>query len=135
VPINGIPPEVLTLIPDFWGTSDGDRDLIALTHVCWAWRQAFISRSSLWTYFDCRYLDADNGNSRRSSDLKWGSSPIDCCGQLAFWPRRLPSRRHHSGAITDASLTNHWQSPPPQVVQSSFLDPHRPGLVPKLNRI
>jgi hypothetical protein len=56
-PINRVPPEVLTLIPDFWATARNDRDLITLTHVCRAWREAFISRSSLWTDFDC--VDAD----------------------------------------------------------------------------
>jgi hypothetical protein len=30
-----------------------------LTHVCRAWRQAFISRSSLWTDLECRKLNAD----------------------------------------------------------------------------
>jgi hypothetical protein len=50
-PVNRIPPEILALIPDFW---DGrDRDLVALTHVCRDWREVFISRSSLWTDFDC----------------------------------------------------------------------------------
>ena len=55
-PINRIPPEVLTLIPD-WDTDYNDQGVIALTHVCRAWREVFISRSSLWTDFDC--VDAD----------------------------------------------------------------------------
>ncbi|KAF9643191.1 hypothetical protein BDM02DRAFT_3104714, partial [Thelephora ganbajun] len=52
-PINRIPPEVLTLIPDFWDRSDRGQDVIALTHVCRAWREIFTSHSSLWTDFDC----------------------------------------------------------------------------------
>ena len=32
---------------------DRDKDVIALTHVCHAWREAFISRSSLWADLDC----------------------------------------------------------------------------------
>ena len=55
-PINKIPPEVLTLIPNFWETYERNRDIVALTHVCRAWRQTFIS-CSLWTDFDC--VDAD----------------------------------------------------------------------------
>ena len=59
-PINQIPPEVLALIPDFWDLDDRyqiDQALIALTHVCRTWRDIFISRSSLWTNFNCE--DAD----------------------------------------------------------------------------
>ena len=52
-PINKIPPEILALIPDFWDTYDRDQDIITLTHVCRAWREVFVSRSSLWTNFDC----------------------------------------------------------------------------------
>jgi hypothetical protein len=53
VPINRTPPEVLTLIPDFWGKYHRDQNVIALTHVCRAWRGIFTSCSFLWTYFDC----------------------------------------------------------------------------------
>ena len=56
-PVNRIPPEVLTLIPDSWDKVSRGKDLIALTHVCRAWREMFISRSSLWTDFHC--VDAD----------------------------------------------------------------------------
>ena len=52
-PVNKIPPEILALIPDFWDTHERDQNLIALTHVCRAWREVFVSRSSLWTDFDC----------------------------------------------------------------------------------
>ena len=51
-PINKIPPEILALIPDFWNMRDRDQDVIALTHVCRAWRKVFVSRSCLWTDFD-----------------------------------------------------------------------------------
>ena len=52
-PINKIPPEILALLPDFWDPYDRDQDVIGLTHVCRAWREVFISRSSLWADFDC----------------------------------------------------------------------------------
>ena len=54
-PVNRIPPEILALIPDFWekGYHGRDEDLVALTHVCQAWREMFISRSSLWADLDC----------------------------------------------------------------------------------
>ena len=52
-PINRIPPEILSLIPDFWYACERDQNLIALTHVCRTWREVFISRPSLWTNLDC----------------------------------------------------------------------------------
>jgi hypothetical protein len=54
-PVNRIPSEILALIPDFWnGYYDNKgRDLVALTHVCRAWREVFVSWSSLWTNLDC----------------------------------------------------------------------------------
>jgi len=36
---------------------DRDRDVIALTHVCRAWRAIFTSRPSLWTNLDCVDMD------------------------------------------------------------------------------
>ena len=55
-PVNQIPPDILALIPDFWDKhhDDIDQDVIALTHVCRAWRGVFISRPSLWTNVDCK---------------------------------------------------------------------------------
>ena len=52
-PINKIPPEILSLLPDFSDSNHRDRNAIKLTHVCRAWREVFVSRSSLWTDLDC----------------------------------------------------------------------------------
>ena len=49
-----------------------DKDLIALTHVCRAWREIFISCSSLWTNFDCTNADKTRVYLERSK-----SSPIN----------------------------------------------------------
>ena len=56
-PINRLPPEVLSSIPDFWDDHCRKKTAITLTHVCREWRHVFISRPSLWTDFRC--LDAD----------------------------------------------------------------------------
>ena len=72
VPINKIPPEILALIPDFWDTRDRDKDVIALTHVCHTWREIFVSRSSLWTNFDCSDKEKTRVYFERSK-----SSPIN----------------------------------------------------------
>ena len=53
-PVNRIPPEVLSLIPDYLKVQDRDENLIVLTHVCHSFREIFISCSSLWTFFDFR---------------------------------------------------------------------------------
>ena len=64
-PINRIPPEVLSLIPDYF-EDDTDRELIALTHVCRGWRDAFISRSPLWTNLDFTNIDKTRTYIQRS---------------------------------------------------------------------
>ena len=71
-PVNRIPPEVLTFIPDFLDTRSRDRNVIALSHVCRAWREMFISRSSLWSNLDC--VDADK---TRVYLQRSGTSPIN----------------------------------------------------------
>jgi len=71
-PISRIPPEVLTLIPDFLDTRFCDRNVITLSHVCRAWREMFISRSSLWSNFNCVNADKTRVYFERS-----GSSPIN----------------------------------------------------------
>ena len=70
-PINWIPPEILSLAPDYYD-EDIDRHLITLTHVCRSWRNAFISRSSLWTRLDFTNVDKTRTYLRRSK-----SSPLE----------------------------------------------------------
>ena len=71
-PINRIPPEVLSLIPDCWGRCDMDEVLIPLTHVCHGWRELFISRSSLWASLDCTDVEKTRAYIERSK-----SSPLE----------------------------------------------------------
>jgi hypothetical protein len=71
-PINQIPPEILSLVPDFWDTDERDRDVITLTHVCRNWREVFTSRSSLWIEFDCEDEDKTRVYLERSK-----ASPIN----------------------------------------------------------
>ena len=58
-PINRIPPEILSLIPDFWDAEHRDGGVIALTHVCQTWRELFTSRPSLWTHLDIDNMSED----------------------------------------------------------------------------
>ena len=68
-PINCIPPEVLSLIPDYWEHRHAEKDTIALTHVCHRWREVFTSRPSLWTHLDCRNADKTRVYIERSKSL------------------------------------------------------------------
>ena len=68
-PINRIPPEVLSLIPDYWKHQLAEKDVIALTHVCHGWREIFTSRPSLWTRLDCRNVDKTRIYIERSKTL------------------------------------------------------------------
>lgn len=45
--------DIFSLIPDYWNVHERGKDVIALTHVCQAWRKTFISRPSLWTNVNC----------------------------------------------------------------------------------
>ena len=65
-PINRIPPEVLSLIPDYLGNDTLDRGLIKLTQVCRRWRNAFTSRSSLWAKLDFTNVDKTRTYIQRS---------------------------------------------------------------------
>ena len=72
-PANRIPPEVLSLIPDYLEDSK-DKNLIVLTHVCRSWREAFISRSLLWTYLDFTNVEKTRVYIERSK-----YAPLEIC--------------------------------------------------------
>jgi len=73
-PINKIPPDVLTLIPDFCSGPGKEKLIITLTHVCRDWREMFISRASLWA--NLSYVDAEK---TRVYLKRSKSSPINLC--------------------------------------------------------
>ena len=59
-PINRIPPDILSLIPDYrerlryWDRWDADRGVVSLAYVCRGRKEVFTSRSSLRTHLDCK---------------------------------------------------------------------------------
>ena len=67
-PINRIPPELLSLIPRYWSYPT-DEDLVALTHVCWRWRETLTRCPSLWTRLDCRHAQKTRAFIERSMAL------------------------------------------------------------------
>ena len=85
-PINRIPPEVLSLIPDYCDNYD---TLITLTHVCHGWRELFISRSSLWASLDCTNVEKTRVYIERSK-----SSPLEIS----------LLEKHHGSAYCDEAL-------------------------------
>ena len=71
VPVNRIPSEVLSLLPDYCDESYADKFLISSTHVCRSWREILISRSSLWTNLNVEktrtYIQRSRSSSLNSS--------------------------------------------------------------------
>ena len=115
-----------------YGDEDGDGDVIALTHVCQAWRSIFTSRSSLWTQFGCVDADKTRVYLERSK-----SSPI----KLELWrpeDQHLPPHDpllqivpHATGRLTSlcinaapgnlSDITAHLSSPAP-LLESLMID-------------
>ena len=129
-PISRVPPEVLSLIPDFWGVHEGDEvdeddeDLITLTHVCRAWRVIFISRSSLWKNFHCVSADKTRVYLERSK-----SSPINVwLDMFDVLPSYDPLFRiipHSVGRLKSLSITAMPEAIPKII---AHLPPHAPLL-------
>ena len=71
-PVNRIPSDVLSLLPDYCDEYDVDESLINSTHVCCSWREILISRSSLWTN-----LDFKNVNKTQTYIQRSRSSPLN----------------------------------------------------------
>ena len=66
-PINRIPREILSTLPDYLSEEyTADQDLITLTHVCNGWRELFISCPFLWTYLDCKNVEKTRAYIERS---------------------------------------------------------------------
>ena len=71
-PIHRIPPELLSLIPQYWDEVYSYKNLVALTHVCQRWREIFIAHSSLWTHLECKHVEKTRAYIERSK-----SSPLE----------------------------------------------------------
>ena len=53
-PINKLPNDIFTLLPDFLDKRAKKKMAVTLTHVCQAWREIFVTCVPLWTDFDCK---------------------------------------------------------------------------------
>ena len=102
-PVNRIPPDVLSLIPNYWEDSDRDEGLIMLTHVCHGWRELFISRSSLWTHLDCMRVDKTEVYIERSK-----CSPLEICikqtDNAPYWEEAFILSVPHTGCLRTLSI-------------------------------
>lgn len=113
-PINRIPYEVLSIIPDYWTDEDTEDEfddpagtnLITLTHVCHDWRDLFISRPSLWTNLDCGSVERTRVYIERSK-----SSPLkvqifeDVDGYKFLSEDALPLITPHLGRLKSLSIS------------------------------
>ena len=142
-PISKIPPEIFAFIPDFWSTRDRDRSVIALTHVCRAWREVFVSRSSLWTNFDCLYKEKTRVYFERSKtlpinlslDLSKGILPCDPFLQIIpHATGRLRSLSVEGWSENVEAVTSHLSHPAPLLEHLSIRSnpPCTPGRYPTL---
>ena len=71
-PINKIPPDILSLIPNYWRDAYRDRGLVRLTHVCRSWRGILTSCPLLWTRLDCTSVAKTKTHIERSK-----ASPLE----------------------------------------------------------
>ena len=89
-PINRIPPEIFTLLPNYWNRHDywdcqrADRDLISLTHVCRGWRTIFTSYPSLWTRLDWKNVDKTRIYIKRSRSLPLEIALAKSSGRISY---------------------------------------------------
>ena len=122
VSINRIPPEVFSLILDYWERQDAERDAIALTHVCHGWREIFTSRSSLWTHLDCKDAEKTHTHIGRSrshpleiSLMRWERIPYCNDALLMAIPHigRISSLTIYVLSDALSRLLNHFPFPAP----------------------
>ena len=116
-PINRIPPEVLSLIPDYWGR------LVTLTHVYRSWRELFISRSSLWVSLDCKNVEKTRVYIERSKsspleinlekDDRSGAYRNDALLVVAPYINRLGSLTVYAPSDILGDLDKHFTCPTP----------------------
>ena len=137
-PINRIPPEILSIIPDFLDTRSG---VIPLTHVCRAWREIFVSRPSLWTDFDCTDAEKTRVYLERSKsspidlwlDRKGPLSPYDPLHQIIpHAAGRLKSLHIDATSKCLDFIGAHLSRPAPLLKKLSICGDHDPVLPPTL---
>ena len=95
-PINRIPSEVFSLVPQYWDHDTMDENLITLTHVCRGWRELFIALPWLWARLDCTNVDKTRvyigraKSSRLEISLLKASRPTTnpTLSMLSFWQWR-----------------------------------------------
>ena len=122
-PINRIPPEVLSFIPDYRGNDKNgtDQDLIALTHVCRSWRDTIISRSSLWTRLDFKNAEKTHTYIQRSK-----LSPLEVYlktdGDNAYLDSALFLVTPHTCRIRSLTIYTKDQSNAAPVLNCALLD-------------
>ena len=118
-PINQVPPEIFSLIPDH---CEAGEDLIRLTHVCHGWREILISRASLWTYLDCKnpnktgtYIQRSRGSPLEVSLVARGPTPLPKDALLLVLQHisRFKALTLYGTSLTIPNLVKHFNSPAP----------------------
>ncbi|KAF9780758.1 hypothetical protein BJ322DRAFT_1023488 [Thelephora terrestris] len=122
-PIHRIPPEIFSLIPQYWSEGYTDKDLVALTHVCQRWREVFIAYPPLWTYLECKnvaktrvYIDRSKSSPLQISLHDYGGSHYylkDAFVLVIPHIKRVMSINLAGGNNLFQDLTKHFSCPVP----------------------
>ena len=136
--INRIPPEVLSLIPDYFHEDYMDRGLITLTHVCRHWRGTFIFNSSLWTRLNFTDLDKILTYIERSKSSPLEFHVIDNQGSLDAFPLVMPHLHKlkrltiSAGLLPEVFKHFHCCAPLLEELDIEIVGPYEPDLDHKL---
>ena len=140
--INKIPPDVLSLIPNYWENSFRDEDLIKLTHVCRSWRELFTLCPLLWTRMDRTSVDETKTYIERSK-----TSPLEiylqCRTNSSYGDEALILAAEHVGRLRTLStkgdlaqvliaLVKHFSCPVPPLGKLTIKHFHFYGPAPTL---
>ena len=104
--VNRTPPDVLSLVPEYWNHRERDRDTIKLTHVCRGWRMLFTSRPSLWNHLNCADVNKTRAYLERSK-----SSPLEITLNkntekgISYRDNALPLLGPHIGRVKSLAVT------------------------------
>ena len=131
-PVNRIPPDILSLIPDHCGYVEDDADRIALIHACRCFGDVFVSRSSLWTKLD--FMNAKKANTyiQRSksspSDIYLKDSHITYLGLVIPHVQRIESLTIYATAPPDSIKYFNYPISLPEELDIQLNYPPVPGL-------
>lgn len=150
MPIDALPPEVLSQVFEYLPPTSQKMDLIRITHVCKRWRASATGNAALWTAFQIHSFDGVQEFLRRSGSLPLSlylaKGPLDqrvprivagVADRIRLIHVTVPAMEDIESLLAEPTIA----SPPSQVLhiehmpQNMTADPERRwSLVPLFNR-